>query len=85
LPEVADAAAVFFDPASCEDMVRAMRDILREDELRARLKRLGLQRAAQFSWRRTAERTLAVYHAVCNAEFRPCREDVALAPLRRRP
>jgi hypothetical protein len=29
--------------------------------------RIGLQRAAQFSWRRTAEKTLEVYHEVARA------------------
>lgn len=64
LPEVADAAALLFDPHSVRDMTRAMLDLLLEGELRARMERLGLQRAAQFCWQTTARRTLEVYQEV---------------------
>jgi glycosyltransferase involved in cell wall biosynthesis len=64
LPEVVDGAAILFDPYSVEEMVRAMADLLREPELRARMERLGLQRAAHFSWQKSAERTLDVYREV---------------------
>lgn len=67
LPEVADAAAVFFDPHSTHEMVRAMIDLMADRELLARMERLALQRAAAFSWKRTAERTLEVYRAVAEA------------------
>ncbi|MEK7407410.1 MAG: glycosyltransferase family 1 protein [Acidobacteriota bacterium] len=64
LPEVADAAAIFFDPHATDQMCRAMADLILDAELRSRMERLGLQRAAQFSWQKTAERTLEIYHAV---------------------
>ncbi len=62
--EVADAAALLFDPESIEQMARAMTDLAVDGELRARMERLGLQRAAQFSWKRTAQRTLDIYNEV---------------------
>ncbi len=71
LPEVADAAALLFDPQRSSEMVRVMRELLVDRELRARMERLGLQRAAQFSWQRTAEKTLAVYQAVARAAAPP--------------
>ncbi|MGH9674047.1 MAG: glycosyltransferase family 4 protein [Bryobacteraceae bacterium] len=64
LPEVADAAAILFDPSSRGEMVRAMRDILLDAELRQRLERLGQQNAALFSWDETARRHLEVYYEV---------------------
>ncbi len=64
LPEVVDGAAILFDPYSTEEIVRALADLLLDSELRARMERLGSQRASQFSWQRTAERTLAVFHDV---------------------
>lgn len=64
MPEVANAAALLFDPASLSEIVRALRDVLLDDELRARMERLGLHRAAQFTWSRAAQRTLDVYHQV---------------------
>ncbi len=64
MPEVADSAALLFDPHSVAEMVLAMRDLLLNPELRLRMERLGMQRAAMFSWERTAARTLDLYYEV---------------------
>ena len=64
LPEVVDGAAILFDPYSLDEIVRALADLLLDRELRARTERLGLQRAAHFSWQKTAQRTLEVFHDV---------------------
>ena len=64
MPEVADSAALLFDPHSVAEMVLAMRDLLLNPELRMRMERLGMQRAAMFSWDRTAARTLELYYEV---------------------
>jgi glycosyltransferase involved in cell wall biosynthesis len=64
LPEVVDGAAILFDPHREEEMVRAIGDLLLDAELRARMERLGLQRAAHFSWTKTAEKILEVFHEV---------------------
>ena len=64
IPEVADAAALLFNPESTAEMVRAMRDLLVDRELRERMERLGIQNAALFSWDRTAQKTLEVYYEV---------------------
>ena len=67
MPEVADGAAILFDPHSTREMFRAMADILLDPELRTRFERLGIQRAAQFSWDQAARRTLDVYYDVAGA------------------
>ena len=64
LPEVVDGAAILFDPYAIDEIVRALADMLLDSELRSRMERLGLQRAAHFSWQKTAQRTLAVFHDV---------------------
>jgi glycosyltransferase involved in cell wall biosynthesis len=64
LPEVVDGAAILFDPYALDEIVRALADLLLDRELRARMERLGLQRAAHFSWQKTAQRTLEVFHDV---------------------
>jgi glycosyltransferase involved in cell wall biosynthesis len=64
LPEVVDGAAILFDPYAIDEIVRALADLLLDGELRARMERLGLQRAAHFSWQKTARETLAVFHDV---------------------
>jgi glycosyltransferase involved in cell wall biosynthesis len=73
MPEVADSAALLFDPASRHEMGKAISDILLNAELRARLERLGVQRANAFSWEKAAEKTLDAYYAVAGAA-RPLRK-----------
>ena len=68
MTEVAEGSGLLFDPTSVSEMARAIRDILVDAELRARLERLGVQRAAAFSWERAARRTLEVYSQVASAE-----------------
>jgi glycosyltransferase involved in cell wall biosynthesis len=70
MPEVANATALLFDPHSVDEMTRAIRDLLVDPELRARMERLSLQRAAQFSWAKAAERTLDLYYEVAEERMR---------------
>jgi glycosyltransferase involved in cell wall biosynthesis len=67
MPEVADSAALLFDPGSPDAIVRAMRDVLLDNDLRARLERLGQGRASLFTWQRTAQRTLDIYNEVAGS------------------
>jgi glycosyltransferase involved in cell wall biosynthesis len=64
MPEVADGAGLLFDPNDTGEITRAMSDILLDSELRARMERLGVQRAATFSWQSSARATLDVYSEV---------------------
>lgn len=61
LPEVVGDAAITVDPENLRALVDAMRRVLSDSELRADLQARSLQRAAQFSWRKTATETLTVY------------------------
>ena len=63
-PEVADEAAVYFDPASTDSMASAIERVLDDSALRDRLRRLGGQRLANFSWDRTAQLTADAYRRV---------------------
>ncbi len=67
MPEVADSAALLFDPCSQRELVFAMRDLLLNPELRQRMERLGIQRAAMFSWTSSAAKTLDLYYAVAGS------------------
>ena len=60
LPEVAGDAALLFDPRSEQGIADAIAR-LREQELRVKLRKLGLARAGQFTWERTAQLTLDTY------------------------
>jgi len=61
LPEVVGDAAITVDPLATSDLAAALRAVLDDTDLRARLRHAGLQRAALFSWERTARETLEVY------------------------
>jgi alpha-1,3-rhamnosyl/mannosyltransferase len=65
LPEVAGDAALFANPNDATSFAEAMLRVLRDPMLRADLVARGKQRVADLTWRRTAERTLAVYEEVC--------------------
>jgi len=67
IPEVADSAALLFNPEDRESLARCIRDLLLDPELKTRMQRLGLQRASQFSWEQTAMKTLEIYHEVAGA------------------
>lgn len=64
LPEVYGDAAEYFDPNSIQSIVMAIERLLTDDNRRTELIRLGQKQAAQYSWRRMAEQTLAVYEQV---------------------
>jgi len=61
LGEVAGGASLTVEPTDVEAIAHAMKEALENETTRARLKRAGLERARQFTWRRCAEETLAVY------------------------
>jgi glycosyltransferase involved in cell wall biosynthesis len=82
LPEVADSAALLFDPYAVDEIVRAMVDLLLDAELRARMERLGLQRASLFSWQRSAEKTLELYYEVAEGNRAAERRDAAASIVR---
>jgi glycosyltransferase involved in cell wall biosynthesis len=61
LPEVGGDAARYFDPADVETMAETLGAIWRDEGVRQEMQQRGLARAAQFSWTRAAEETMAVY------------------------
>jgi len=58
---IAQDAALRFDPNHTGDVAQALREVLHDAQLRARLIRDGRARAAQFTWPKTARATLDVY------------------------
>jgi glycosyltransferase involved in cell wall biosynthesis len=61
LAEVAGDAALTFDPEDEEAIAGAITRLLADEPLRERLRSAGRERAAGFTWRRTAELTVASY------------------------
>jgi glycosyltransferase involved in cell wall biosynthesis len=64
LPEVVGDAALIVDAHDVDAIANAMVQIASDPSVRENLRQRGLVRAKFFTWRRTAEQTLAVYEKV---------------------
>lgn len=64
LPEVAGDAAIFFDPSQPDEIAETMKLLINDQALAGQLKARGRERAALFTWERTAEMTADVYRRV---------------------
>jgi glycosyltransferase involved in cell wall biosynthesis len=62
LPEVGGDGALYFDPTSVENIAQTIRHCLADADLRSQLILKGQENFKRFSWKKTAEETLAVYH-----------------------
>jgi glycosyltransferase involved in cell wall biosynthesis len=80
MKEVAGGAAVLIEPTSVREMTEALERVAQDDGLRDELSRKGLKRAAEFSWKRTAELTLAIYQEAVGAQPAWSGSCIAAAP-----
>jgi glycosyltransferase involved in cell wall biosynthesis len=61
LPEVAGDAALYFDPASAEELAEKMETLLNSRELQEGLRAKGLERAKQFTWEKSTRKHVELY------------------------
>ncbi|MCM3876736.1 MAG: glycosyltransferase family 4 protein [Thermoanaerobaculia bacterium] len=71
LREAAGDAAVFFDPHDAASIADALNMLLGDEEKRGFLRKVGRERAAQFTWTHVAEQTAAVYEAILSSPLFP--------------
>lgn len=64
LPEVVGDAGILVDPYSIQDMAEAMYKVLSDSNLQAELRKKGIERVKNFTWEKTAKRTLGIYREV---------------------
>lgn len=64
MPEIAGDAAVLFDPFDVDSIARQMLTLLLSEEKRSDFSRLGIRRASDFSWEKTARKTVDVFRQV---------------------
>jgi glycosyltransferase involved in cell wall biosynthesis len=67
LPEVTGDAALHVNPYSIDDIGSAMQRVFTDHQLRESLRARGFDRAKGFTWRGTAEQTLAAYTQLAHA------------------
>jgi glycosyltransferase involved in cell wall biosynthesis len=68
LPEVGGDAARYFTPSSDVELAECLSSILLSPALAQDLRQRGIQRAAQFTWRKHALQTIAVYQSLVGGE-----------------
>ena len=61
LPEIAGGTAMIVNPEDIEDMVHGVSVLLNDEALRRRLAEAGRRRAADFTWKKAAAKTVALY------------------------
>jgi glycosyltransferase involved in cell wall biosynthesis len=69
LPEVGGDAALYASPEDPAAIAAQLLRVLREPDLAKDLADRGSRRAGSFTWRRTAERTVAVYEEVIRLPY----------------
>lgn len=63
LPEVAGEAGLLIDPNSTDQIIQAIKTVSTDRRLRKRLSKKGLERVQKFSWKKMAEKVIAVLEA----------------------
>lgn len=64
LPEVVGEAALTFDPHNENELTAQLEKLLSNEAIRRELSEKGKKQASKFSWVKTAEQTLKVFHTV---------------------
>jgi len=64
LPEVVGTAGIMVAPGDIDGLGAAILNVLRDEELRQRMRSSGLLQAEKFNWRQTARVVLETYHGV---------------------
>lgn len=64
MPEVAGEGALLIDPTQPDDIAATILNVLQNESLRNQTIAYGINRAAMFSWQKTAQQVLDIYEAV---------------------
>ncbi|MCX6735927.1 MAG: glycosyltransferase family 1 protein [Candidatus Parcubacteria bacterium] len=62
-PEIAGNAAIYFEPTDPTSLTKALKKICGDRNYRSQLIQLGNKKAEEYSWKKTAEKTRAVYYS----------------------
>lgn len=64
LPEVLGQAAIYFNPLDIDDMVKKIKKVLLDEDLRERLIKRGFEQVKKYSWQKMAKQTLEIYKSI---------------------
>lgn len=62
IPEVVGEAAILVDPNDIDEMAKAMKNVISDNDLYNKLVKKGFERVKVFSWNKCAENTLKIYN-----------------------
>jgi glycosyltransferase involved in cell wall biosynthesis len=68
IPEVVGDSGILVDPENIDEVADAVLNLLHNQALHRQLSEKAWQRARQFSWRNTAERTVSIFEAALNRQ-----------------
>jgi glycosyltransferase involved in cell wall biosynthesis len=80
LREIAEGYSHLVNPLDVEEIAQAIAQCMADPEHREALRKLGLRRADDFRWPRTAEQTLEVYRAALQAPKRTTIRQISGTP-----
>ncbi|MDD4027184.1 MAG: glycosyltransferase family 1 protein [Candidatus Shapirobacteria bacterium] len=66
LPEIYNHSVLYFDPNDSNDLVKKIKQLINNPDLRQKLIKLGQQQLKKYSWTKTAKQTMAVYKNCLN-------------------
>lgn len=64
LLEVAGDAAIFVDPKDIKSISQGIKHVIENEEVKETFRKKSISRANQFSWKKTAEKTIGVYKKI---------------------
>jgi len=64
LPEVAEGAAIYFDPTDKLSILNSIQKVIYNDKLRKQLINKGIERVKEFTWEKTAKKTKKLYNSI---------------------
>jgi glycosyltransferase involved in cell wall biosynthesis len=85
IPEVIDLEEALFDPASPQSIAAKMAQVLRDEQLRSRLREHGLAQAKKFSWDASAQRALRALEAHASTTASPAAVTSVDTPANKKP
>lgn len=68
IPEVVGNAGILVDPENIDEIADAVLSLLHDEALHRQLSEKSWQRARQFSWRSTAEKTVSIFETALNPQ-----------------
>ena len=64
LPEIGGNAAEYFNPLASDDIIRAVKKVAYNDDIRNKMISEGLERLKNYSWEKTVKKTIETYRSI---------------------